>query len=79
MTEPENLILVRLRELRAEIAGIEGSHYPALRGPHRRDRLALRRYREAARDDAANGPEALQSFIGHRSMVERTIDEIGRR
>lgn len=71
MSEPDNLILVHLRELRAELSAVEGRMAERFEAIERR----LGKMQ-------ANGVKALQSFIGHRTMVERTMasfdDEIVR-
>ncbi len=76
MAEPENHALVLLGEMRAEL----------------RDDFAKSRRETAARFDSideridalhANGVKALEAFIGHSAMVERTIasvdDQMARR
>lgn len=62
MTEPDNLVLVHLRELRAELKATE-------------DRLTRRLDTIEKRIDAMhlNGVTALRNFIGHRSMTERAM------
>ncbi len=62
MVEPENLVLVHLRELRAELAQF-------------REEVRGEFQRQDARLDAMhrNGEKALRGFIGHRAMVERTM------
>ncbi|HEX8663729.1 MAG TPA: hypothetical protein VF744_06830 [Beijerinckiaceae bacterium] len=62
MTEPENLVLVHLRELRAQMDA-------------RFDAVEARLTAMDKRLDAMhlNGMKALRGFIGHRTMVERTI------
>ena len=69
MAEPENLVLVLLRELRAEMNA-------------RFDAVDTRFKEVDARLDAIerrleimhqNGEKALRQFIGHRAMVERTM------
>ena len=55
MTEPDNLVLGHLRELRADInAPFEGIE----------QRLDMMH---------ANGVKALNSFVGHRTMTERSM------
>jgi ubiquinone biosynthesis protein UbiJ len=71
MAEPENLILVHLRELRADMTA-------------RFDAVDRRFEAMDKRLDAmhANGMKALKSFIGHRTMTERSMasfdDEVQR-
>lgn len=69
MTEPDNLILVLLRELRADMAAMEE------RMNARFDQVEARFETMDRRLDKlhANGLKALQGFIGHRTMVERTM------
>ncbi len=71
MAEPENLVLAHLRELRAEMnARFDGmeSRFEAIE-----TRLNAMH---------ANGMKALKSFIGHRTMTERSMasfdDEVTR-
>ena len=62
MAEPENMTLVLLREVRAEFRTELGSLRGELQAMNRRlDAMHL------------NGTKALKSFIGHRTMVERTV------
>jgi ribosomal protein L15E len=73
------MILVLLREIRADMAAMEE------RMNARFDRVEMRFEEMEKRLDKlhANGFKALQGFIGHRAMVERTMasfeDEIARR
>ncbi len=62
MTEPDNLVLIQLRELRAELKASE-------------ERIAQRLDVIDKRLDAMhlNGVKALRGFIGHRSMAERAM------
>lgn len=62
MTEPDNLTLVLLREMRADMNA-------------RFDEMDRRLADMQKRLDAMhlNGMKALKGFIGHRSMVERTM------
>ena len=62
MAEPENLVLVLLREMREETKS-------------RFDLMEQRLDRMEKRLDGMhlNGMKALKSFIGHRTMVERTF------
>ena len=73
MTEPDNLILVHLRELRAEMAATREE----LRGEIKaaEERMTRRLQTIEKRIDAMhlNGVTALRGFIGHRSMTERTM------
>ena len=61
MTEPDNLILVQLRELRADMKASE-------------ERITRRLDTIEKRLNAMhlNGVTALRNFIGHRSMTERS-------
>ena len=71
MAKPENLTLVLLREMRAEM-------------DRRHEEMQAQFAAVNKRLDAmhANGIKALASFVGHRSMVERTVasfdDQVGR-
>jgi predicted nuclease with TOPRIM domain len=71
MAEPDNLILVHLRELRSELAEF-------------REEVRTEFKRVDTRLDAmhGNGMKALKSFIGHRTMTERSMasfdDEVQR-
>jgi hypothetical protein len=69
MTEPDNLTLVLLREIRADVRAS-------------RDEMRALEHRTNARFDSIekrldamhlNGMKALKGFIGHRTMVERTM------
>ena len=62
MAEPENMTLILLREMRAEIATV-------------REEMRSNHAQVIKRLDAMhqNGMKALKGFIGHRSMVERTV------
>lgn len=62
MAEPENMILALLREMRQETN-------------ERFDAIEQRFERMEKRIDAMhlNGMKALKGFIGHRTMVERTM------
>ena len=63
MTEPDNLVLVQRRELRAEVkAGRLTKRLEAIE--KRIDPMHL------------NGVTALRNFIGHRSMTERSMASI---
>ena len=69
MTEPDNLILVQLRELRAELKASE----------ERMTKRFEKRFEAIEkRLDAMhlNGVTALRNFIGHRAMTERTIGSL---
>jgi hypothetical protein len=69
MAEPENLILVQLREFRADING-------RIADLDRRmdERLAaIERQLGMMR---ANGEKAFRQFIGHRAMMERTVASV---
>jgi hypothetical protein len=65
MTEPDNVVLVHLRELRTEIRACREEVKEVTR---RLDKIEKR-------IDAMhlNGVAALRSFIGHRSMTERAM------
>lgn len=65
MTEPDNLVLAHLRELRADLKATE-------------ERLTTRLQTIEKRLDAMhlNGVTALRSFIGHRAMTERAMGSI---
>jgi hypothetical protein len=66
MTEPDNLVLVLLRELRADM----NARFDDLeRRMNERFEAVERRLDMMHR----NGEKALRGFIGHRAMVERTI------
>jgi hypothetical protein len=69
MTEPDNLVLVQLRELRAELNASE---------QRMTERFEKRFNAIEKRLDAMhlNGVTALRNFIGHRAMTERTIGSI---
>jgi hypothetical protein len=62
MSEPDNIVLAHLRELRAAMDA-------------RFDAVDARFDRIESRLDAMqrNGQQALRQFVGHRAMVERTI------
>jgi vacuolar-type H+-ATPase subunit D/Vma8 len=62
MSEPENHTLALLREMRADL---ERRHDAVTA-----EFAAIRRQLETMN---ANGVKALRSFVGHRTMVERTI------
>jgi tetrahydromethanopterin S-methyltransferase subunit G len=66
MSEPENHTLVLLREMRAEINA-------------RFDRVEQRLDGVEKRLDSmhANGVKALQGFVGHRNIWERTMGTVG--
>lgn len=62
MVEPDNLVLVLLREMREETnARFDAMDQRFARSEKRLDAMHL------------NGLKALKGFIGHRTMVERTI------
>jgi chaperonin cofactor prefoldin len=65
MIEPDRLVLVHLRELRAELKATE-------------ERLTSRLQTMEKRLDAMHldGVTALPSFIGHRAMTERAMGSI---
>ncbi len=84
MSEPDNLVLVLLREMRADM----DARFTSIDG--RLDALETRLGALEPRFDLIerrldmmhrNGEKALRGFIGHRAMVERTMasfeDEIG--
>jgi hypothetical protein len=73
MSEPDNLVLAHLRELRADIEA---------RFEQQRTEMDARFDAVDARFDRieqrleimhSNGEKALRQFIGHRAMVERTM------
>lgn len=68
MSEPENLVLVLLRELRSEMNA---------RFDHLEARMEARFATVDRRLDMMhrNGEKALRGFIGHRAMVERTMKQ----
>jgi uncharacterized coiled-coil DUF342 family protein len=68
MTDRDNIVLVQLRELRAEMGA---SHEDIKEVTRRLDRIEKR-------IDAMhlNGVTALRNFIGHRSMTERSMASI---
>jgi hypothetical protein len=66
MIEPDNLVLIQLRELRAEMKASE---------ERMTERFEKRFDAVEKRLDAMhlNGVKALRGFIGHRSMAERAM------
>jgi predicted nuclease with TOPRIM domain len=62
MAEPDNLILIHLRELRSELAQF-------------REEMREEFKRVDTRMDSMhrNGERALRGFVGHRARVERTM------
>ncbi len=76
MVEPDNLILVHLRELRADIQGARQEIQTLRESVDRRlDGFEPRLERIEKRLDMmhVNGMKALKSFIGHRTMTERSM------
>jgi hypothetical protein len=69
MTEPENLILAHLQELRSDIKALEQRIDARFEQVDQRFELLEKRLDQLR----ANGLKALQGFIGHRAMVERTM------
>ena len=69
MTEPENLILALLRELRADIADVR-AEIADVRAEMRERFGAVDKRLDAMH---LNGVKALRGFIGHRAMVECTM------
>lgn len=67
--EPENLVLVHLREMRAEQRELRAEI--AARFDHVEGRLD--RVEERLDQMHANGVKALKQFIGHRYMSERGV------
>jgi hypothetical protein len=69
MAEPENLVLVQLRELRAEVNrrfdDLERRMDERFADTHRQ--LGMMR---------TNGEKAFRQFIGHRAMMERTVASV---
>ena len=74
MSEPDNFVLVLLREMRAET----NARFEALESRMDTRFDAIERRLDMMH---RNGEKALRGFIGHRAMVERTMasfeDEIG--
>jgi hypothetical protein len=62
MVEPDNLVLTLLRELRAEMDSLRSEINARFDETDRR-----------LGQMHANGVKALGQFVGHRSMVERTM------
>lgn len=62
MAEPENMILILLREMRAET----NARFDAVE--QRLDRMQTR-----IEELNINGLKAMKGFVGHRSMVERAV------
>ncbi len=62
MSEPDNLVLVLLREMRADMNARFDAIENRLDAMDRRLDMMHR-----------NGEKALRGFIGHRAMVERTM------
>ena len=79
MAEPENLILVHLRELRSEVAALRDQldtvEARLDRMEQRLEKSDYRLDRMEQRLDAMhlNGVKALRGFIGHRAMTERAM------
>lgn len=73
MSEPDNLILAHLRELRAAMdarfKALDSQMEARFDGVEKRFDLIERRLDMMHR----NGEKALRGFIGHRAMVERTM------
>ena len=66
MNEPENIVLVQLRELRAEMR----ADREALSAEIRKLEAEMTKRLDAMH---LNGVKALRGFIGHRSMAERAM------
>jgi hypothetical protein len=66
MSEPENLVLAHLRELRADME----AQFEALKGEMGARFDKIERRLEIMH---SNGEKALRQFIGHRAMVERNF------
>lgn len=66
MTEPDNLVLVQLRELRAEMK----ADREALSAEIKKLEAEMTRRLDAMH---LNGVKALRGFIGHRAMTERAM------
>lgn len=65
MTEPDNLVLAHLREFRADMMAEFARHSARFDEIEKRlDRIDQ------------NGLKMWKSFIGHRSMVERTMADV---
>ena len=69
MVEPYNLVLTLLRELRAEIEAFRSQMDARFAAVDARFDKVDRRLDKMH----ANGVKALGQFVGHRSMVERTM------
>jgi len=72
MAEPDNIVLVHLRELRADM----GARFDEM---ERRFEAVDKRFEAIEkRLDVmhTNGIKALRSFIGHRSIFERTMASV---
>ncbi len=69
MTEPDNLVLVQLRELRAEMK----ADREALSIEIRKLEAEMSKRLDAMH---LNGVKALRGFIGHRAMTERSMASI---
>ncbi len=63
MTEPENLILAHLRELRADVADVRAE----MRGMEERLNARLEAVDKRLDQMHLNGVKALCGFIGHRA------------
>lgn len=68
-SEPDNLVLVHLRELRADMS----SRFDGLDERLGRVEQRLDRVEERLDQMHANGVKALKQFIGHRYMSERGV------
>ena len=76
MSEPENFTLALLREMPAEQAAAFGALRGEMRGGF--DEVATRFAELEQRIDGMNasGAKPLKTFIGHRSMTERSFASV---
>ena len=73
MTEPENHTLAPLREMRAEIRSLGADLRDEIRASEERTSKRFDRIEKRIGAMHQNGIKALKGFVGHRSMVERTM------
>ena len=86
MTEPDNMVLVLLREIRENVRSVsQRLHHVEERLDRMEGRLGRLEERLGRTDERLgrmekrldamhlNGTKALKGFIGHRAMVERTM------
>jgi hypothetical protein len=69
MSEPENLTLVVLREMRTEM----NARFDAMQAKNDARFDAIEKQLEQLR---ANGVKGLAGFVGHRSMTERAFGSV---